>query len=425
MKSVTAPTFGSGIIKILKIVLRASAPSGNSVSLSRRFYFSTLLAFVILFPAKELFSQQVIVNIQHPPFNQLRIEDLWKLTLVNTSSGTFTVHLKGTLTETQAGLIATGISKTFDLSPGTKIFTAANYSELDPDIDYVNRDPRYEESVIRSGGLPSGEYEICIYVIDNSSGDELGFQCIEQQVMLAAPPSLISPEDGSEVTVRNPTFVWTPVVGIPRVQYKFKVVEILGRQSIFEAIEKNNPLFSTTLNQTTLTYPPQALPFEEGKRYAWRVQSVDVNGNPVGSNNGLSDAWSFIFKTGAVEIFEITRPQAIDIIIKKVIVPPTLDHDATAYLGMEPIDSGVVISSYNKDEMERTNERRVWFGWINDEPQAFFEHPTRYVFIDARTGDYTIEIYNWWPVVNGESLWMSDEELENPDVLIYSTVHLK
>ena len=244
--------------------------------------------------------------------------------------------------------------------------------------------------------------------------------------MLATPPSLISPEDGSEVTVRNPTFVWTPVVEIPRVQYKFKVVEILGRQSIFEAIEKNNPLFSTTLNQTTLTYPPQALPFEEGKRYAWQVQSVDRNGNPVGSNNGLSEVWSFRFdqKAGITE-YKITRQEAIDIIIKKVIVPPTLDHDVAAFLGMNPVNSGAVYYPYSQEDLEKKIENPVWFGWINDSPQAFFAHGTRYVFIDARTGNYTIETYSWWPVVNGESLWMSEEERENPDVLIYSTVHFK
>jgi hypothetical protein len=369
----------------------------------------------------------VLVNIQHPPFNQLKIEDLWKLTLINTSSNTFTVNLKGTLTESQAGLIATGVSKTFDLPPGTKIYTAANYSELDPDIDYVNKDPRYENSIIRTGGLPSGEYEICVYVIEKSTGEELGFDCIQQSVLLASPPSLVSPDDESEITVKHPDFIWLPTV-IPgvRVNYIFKLVEKFGGQSVQEAIERNSAYYIATVRHTMHTYPPAANDLIEGREYAWRVQAVDESGNPVGSNNGYSEVWSFIYKKESVVTGdEITRQEAIDIIIKKVIVPPTLDHDVAAYLGMEPIDSGVVISSYNKDEMERTNERRVWFGWINDEPQAFFEHPTRYVFIDAKKGDYKWEEWNWWPVVDGESLWMSDEEKENPDVLIFSTVHLK
>src|SRR4030065_2087505 len=111
--------------------------------------------------------QLVIVNIQHPPFNQLTIEDMWKLTLINTSTSTYTVYLTGTLTESQAELIATGLSTTFDLPPGTKVFTAAYYKQLDPSIKYVNRDRKYEESVIRTGGFSSGEYEICVSVIQS------------------------------------------------------------------------------------------------------------------------------------------------------------------------------------------------------------------------------------------------------------------
>jgi len=78
-----------------------------------------------------------------------------------------------------------------------------------------------------------------------------------------------------------------------------------------------------------------------------------------------------------------------------------------------------------QQDLEKILTKPIWFGWVDDDPQAFFEHETRYVFIDARTGEYTIETYNWWPVVNGESLWMNDEEKENPDVLIFSTIHLK
>ena len=380
---------------------------------------------VCIFCLHSLYAQ-VEVSLQIPPPNKFKVEDLWKLTLINTTSSTLAVHLNGTVTESQAGLIVTGVSKSFDLPPGTKVFTNVNYRELDPDIDFVNKDPRFKESVIRGGGFPSGEYEICVYVIDERSRSELGSQCIEQQVMLFAPPSLISPEDETEITIRNFGFMWTPVVGVPEVSYEFKLVEVFGNQSPYEAIANNDVFFSTTIRLTLLTYPLQARQFEKGKRYAWQVQSVDRNGNTVGFNNGLSEIWSFMFnEEGGATEYKVTRQEAIDIIIKKVIVPPTLDHDAAAFLGMNPLDSGVVYYPYSHDDLEKKIEYPVWFGWINDSPQAFFAHGTRYVFIDARTGNYTIETYSWWPVVNGESLWMSEEERENPDVLIYSTVHFK
>ncbi|OFY57121.1 MAG: hypothetical protein A2V50_04850 [Bacteroidetes bacterium RBG_19FT_COMBO_42_10] len=256
--------------------------------------------------------QLVIVNIQHPPFNQLTIEDMWKLTLINTSTSTYTVYLTGTLTESQAGLIATGLSTTFDLPPGTKVFTAANYKQLDPSIKYVNRDRKYEESVIRTGGFSSGEYEICVSVIQSRDKQELGLQCIQQSVLMVSPPILISPENGEEIKVRNPNFLWTPVTGVKDVQYKFKLVEVFPGQSLYEAMKSNSLLYSTVLRQTTLTYSPNFPELQKGKEYAWQVQSLDINGNPIGFNNGLSEIAGFKF------------PKDIIIIIPPKVLPDTL-----------------------------------------------------------------------------------------------------
>jgi hypothetical protein len=254
-----------------------------------------LLNYFLICVMPALAQQQVIVNIQHPPFNQLMIEDMWKLTLINSSNTTYTVYLSGTLTESQAGLIATGNSTTFDLPPGTKIFTAANYRQLDPSINYVNRDPKYQESVVRTGGFPSGEYEICISVIQNRDKQELGTQCIQQSVLMVNPPILISPESGEEIKVRNPNFLWTPVTGVKDVQYKFKLVEVFPGQSTYDAIEKNSVLYSTTTRQTTLVYSPNFPQLIQGKEYAWQVQSVDGSGNPVGFNKGYSEIAGFNF----------------------------------------------------------------------------------------------------------------------------------
>jgi len=370
---------------------------------------------------------QIEVIVQQPPFNQLKTEDLWKLTLINSSSNTYSVYLNGTLTETEAGLIASGKSKTFVLSPGTKIFTAASYHELSASVEYPNPDPKYEQSIIRTGNFPSGDYEICVYAVESGTETELGFQCIRHSINLMSPPTLISPDNDSELNVKYPEFIWLAAI-LPgeRVNYIFKMVERLGMQSDYEAIEMNYAYYITTVTHTMLTYPVSASELIDGKEYVWRVQSVDENGNPIGSNNGYSEVWSFIYKQeSGLSRYNITRQEAIDIIIKKVIVPPTLDHDVTAFLGMTAADSGSVYYPYSRDDLVKTIEKPVWFGWINDSPQAFFEHETKYVFIDAETGDYKIETYNWWPVVDGASLWMSDEELENPDLLIYSSVNLK
>src|SRR3990172_3544117 len=142
--------------------------------------FKAILLLSVTFNAGVLFAQEVVVNIQHAPFNQLTINDLWNLILINTSTNNYTVYIQGTLSEQRAGLIATGVSKTFQLPPGTKVINASNYSELEISIEYPNPDPAFEESIRRTGGCPSGNYEICIKIIESNSGEFLGEKCIEQ-----------------------------------------------------------------------------------------------------------------------------------------------------------------------------------------------------------------------------------------------------
>lgn len=47
----------------------------------------------------------------------------------------------------------------------------------------------------------------------------------------------------------------------------------------------------------------------------------------------------------------------------------------------------------------------AWFFWIDDDPKAQFEHPTRFVLIDAASGKVKIVARNWWPVIKGKAPW--------------------
>ena len=256
---------------------------------------------------------QIIVTLHHPPYTHLTIEDLWKLTLVNTSNITYTVYLKGEIKNSQ-GSIVTGVSRDFDLHPGTRNFTSQNYSEISPTINFQATNPQFEESVIRSGGFPPGEYEICIQVIEKNGENELGSQCIEA-LRDCSPPSLIFPDDNSEVTLVNPTFMWTTVVGVQAVSYSFKLVEINANQSPYEAVADNNSFFSQTVGQVNFTYPLQAPKLELGKRYAWQVQAVDKYGNPICSNNASNEVWSFRFnKVIGIRLLAKTFVQTGDVI---------------------------------------------------------------------------------------------------------------
>ena len=133
---------------------------------------------------------------------------------------------------------------------------------------------------------------------------------------------------------------------------------------------------------------------------------------------------SFYSVTNAQQVHDGSRKAAAVQILQKIIGPSTLNHQVTAFLSLEPLQPGDTIVPYIDGDPIIIREPS-WFCWIDDDPFAFFAHPCRYVFITTSTGQMTIEHEEWWPELNGESLWMGGEELDHPELLIYSDKHLK
>lgn len=238
-----------------------------------------LFAFFTVF---HLAQAQVQVKLQQPPPNQLRAADLWKLTLNNTTRTTYNIKLEGTLDEAGEGRVATGNSGIISLPPGTKAIT---YDDVKRGGSVNFKSGKWQEAFMRTGNAPSGNYTICIYV-KTETGEELGRDCIEQNVEIVSGPTLISPADGETIPEgQTPTFTWLPSTPAPRdVKYSLKIVEIADNQSPIEAIKRNVVQFEKReIGSTTFQYPLSAKKFEKGKKYAWQVSIGDLK----------SEAWMF------------------------------------------------------------------------------------------------------------------------------------
>jgi len=249
-----------------------------------------LIAFAIILISNISFSQnQVIVNIQHPPFNRLNIEDLWKINLINTTNDNLSIYLFGTLSEENAGLIATGTSNIFTLNPGIKKIDTKELSSLS--FSYPNPDPKYKESIIRTGGVPNGDYEICISVKLSNSNDDAGSNCLRHSVEKSLPISLINPDNGNEIPSGISIFTWMHMKNPgSNAKYKIVIVEVLGNQTPELAISSNPAWFTKDkLSSTILQYPISARKFEVGKEYAWQTYALER-----GVVLTESDVWSFI-----------------------------------------------------------------------------------------------------------------------------------
>lgn len=111
-------------------------------------------------------------------------------------------------------------------------------------------------------------------------------------------PSLVSPENNSEISTRIPAFTWsyTPKQG-ETIKYVIKVCEIQQGQTPEMAIN-NYPLFNPVVNlPSNSTTPVNPINFLTGKEYAWQVKVIDAITN---SELKSSVVWKFKYGTGVI-----------------------------------------------------------------------------------------------------------------------------
>ena len=103
----------------------------------------------------------------------------------------------------------------------------------------------------------------------------------------------------------------------------------------------------------------------------------------------------------------LTKWEAIEILVKEIIPPAADDTRVSAVMPSQMLEKGDVVTSEDGSRYPIT--RKTWFIYIDDSPQAFFGHPTRYVFIDARSGSYDIYPESWPPEINDYSMWNTSD----------------
>ncbi|MHB8579578.1 MAG: hypothetical protein ACYDA4_06920 [Ignavibacteriaceae bacterium] len=261
-----------------------------------------------------LFSQidinaQVAVVLQQPPPYQFKIENMWKVTLINSTKTTYTVYLRGVATESTQGQIVSATTASFSLAPGIKV---VNSRELVPMSITVNNN-KYADVVQNINAVPTGDYEICVSVINTETGIELGTQCMEAQTQNLSQVELLQPENNTKFlsggfTGRSNdnindakiipgsfiTFNWLPPSPIPpsvKATYSLRIAEIFGNQSPYDAV-LSNPAFYINQNiySNIFLYPVEGRSFVNNRRYAWKV-SAYLNNVLVSE----SETWEFTY----------------------------------------------------------------------------------------------------------------------------------
>ncbi len=237
---------------------------------------------------------QVDVKLERPPFDQITITDVWKLTLFNTSAESFRIFLSGEMIEKSAGKIYEGITSAFDLPPGMKVI---HYNDLSISTKFNRRE--YEEVIIKTGSVPEGEYSICVSVINFLTNYELGKDCINVIVFQAKKIELILPADESELLTHLPqfNFMLPPYEGGCRL----KIVEILPGQTPEESMQRNSAWYiQEEIKSNFYRYPLNAKNLETGKKYAWQIAILSG-----GIKINESEVWTFSVISSEEEVIPV------------------------------------------------------------------------------------------------------------------------
>lgn len=242
--------------------------------------------FLFFIAANVVFAQadKIRIILHRPPPNQMDIGDMWNITLTNTTKEDLKIYLTGTATEEKDGLIVEGKSKVFTIKPGK---TSYKYNDFTgAEIKYNNS--KYKEIMLRLGNVPEGSYTICVTAYEES-GDIAGQEsCIIQPVKQMGSITLISPEDGGEITREQPIlFSWTPLPGAK--DYTLRIVEIKGDQSPEVAMKLNRTKWEKSGITTTTTQVSSKLDedFQGDGDYdylAWQVKSGEVESETFSLN---------------------------------------------------------------------------------------------------------------------------------------------
>ena len=245
--------------------------------MKKSIFTMVLSLFLIFFTLEANAQQNIIIVLKMPPPGTLNVSDFWNITVTNNSGSEQSGYLVGTAKEDKDGMIAKGTTVPILFKKGINNIKIKDLPKT-PDVEYTASDPRYKESLIRQGKFPSGKYEICVKLISVLINEELGSDCINQEVLETGLLTLINPADGEDIDSKVPiTFTWSSGGKVPEGGYTLKIVEVMKNQTPEIAMQGNKAWFvQKGIKSTTFAYPNSAKGFEEGKSYAWGVSIKGV-----------------------------------------------------------------------------------------------------------------------------------------------------
>ncbi len=328
---------------------------------------------------------QVILNPPYTPYvaNYLSLQNAGLLTLQNTTNTVLQVKLKGRIDDGSGTYVKTKDGyrplNAITLLPNqTKTLLGSELAFFNRTNTETNAPTALQNSIIKDGILPEGNYTFCIQAIDFATDAPLSAiapsGCVNFQIGYLSPPNITAPQCGNPVTTLPFAFQWTRPTGNligSNLQYDLFIVKMTSGQNPNEVIRGavtsniGNPVVKRNLIVPTYLYLPIDPPLEFGVTYAWAVVAKDKNNKLFFENSGLTEVCTFTYnyKIG-ISLMSAIVPKAVPIF--------PLDKDTLPFTQM-PIVVGLTPESPNPDyysfEFQATNIK-------NTEGSLLYQAPT-------------------------------------------------
>jgi len=220
-----------------------------------------------------------IILTQPPPF-KVTVSSFWKVALINSDSSRVEFHLRLHGSATVTGETSPYVSATtndFFLT----IPTGITPTPVPPDLLNNIELEGHTTSIMTTGSLPAGHYEICIDVIDLDNGSNNDSACLKgldgtdnYSIQNFSYVSITSPMNDTEVESIYPVFTWTPPSITAGVNYTLNIYEIFSSQTPYDAVVSNREFFQIkNIRSTVFRYPEISRKFSGGRKYAVQIKA--------------------------------------------------------------------------------------------------------------------------------------------------------
>jgi hypothetical protein len=130
---------------------------------------------------------------------------------------------------------------------------------------------------------------------------------------------------------------------------------------------------------------------------------------------------------GAGGEVNISLEAAGQIVLEEIVQPDSLDHEVIVFVHADLLQPSDELIAYLPEGFEEESgsiniAEASWFFWIEDAPAARFAHPNRFVLVSSETGEHQVFDEEWWPVLDGEGLWVEEEDYWDENNWLYTNL---